>query len=244
MPSTTITVQNTLNWLTAFIQQRPTTGIGGNANEPALTSANYIMATILQPPFRWSWNRTSAAAAITTVAGTADYPVVLSSFGYLEKAVLVNPTPVGNQPPNFELQIWEVLGTDGKQNRPLNIAKLLDDNQGNITFRLFPIPDQAYTVNLVYQNAPPVLTSLNSLWSPIPDKYNFLYERGLLAMIQMTYNQQLALSNLEIFFRQLVAVSEGLDDEEKAIFFEDSLRTIRMRQTELQAAQQGKQARL
>ena len=70
--------------------QRPTTGVGQNANEPALTSANYIMQTILAPPFRWEWNRVTTTASITTVAGQSDYPVALSDYGWLEKATLVD----------------------------------------------------------------------------------------------------------------------------------------------------------
>src|SRR5215831_2999929 len=89
MPSkTTITLQNTINWLTAFVLQRPVTGVGGNTNEPFLTTANKVMATIMAQPFIWEWNRTSLAAAITTVAGTSDYSVALSNFGFLEKATI------------------------------------------------------------------------------------------------------------------------------------------------------------
>ena len=239
----TITIQQTLNWLTAFLVQRPTTGVGSNANEPALTSANYIMQTILAPPFRWEWNRVTTTASITTVAGQSDYPVALSDYGWLEKATLVDATPAGNTPPNFELEVYEILAKDGKQNPPRKIAVLLDDNAGNITFRLFPVPDKVYTVDLQYQKAPVFAVGLNTSWAPIPDKMAFLYERGMQAQMQMMYNQQLGLSNLEIFFRQLVGAAEGLTEMEKAIFLEDSLRPIRTRQAELGNIAQAKQAR-
>ncbi|MBZ5695967.1 MAG: hypothetical protein LAN36_11490 [Acidobacteriia bacterium] len=238
--SNSITIQQTLNWLTAFITQRPTTGVGGNANEPALTSANYVMQTIVAPPFRWEWNRINATSAITTVVGQSDYPISLSDYGWLEKATLVNPNPVGTTPPNFELEIFSVLAKDGERNRPQKIAVLLDDNAGNITFRLFPVPDDVYTVDLAYQKAPIKAAGLNTSWAPIPDKLAFLYERGMLAQMQMTYNQQLGLSNLEIFFRQLVGAADGLSEMERAIFLEDALRPIRMRQTELQTATRRK----
>lgn len=242
--ATTVTVQNTLNAITAFMGQRPMTGIGGNANEPALTMANYLYAFILQPPFRWSWNRTRVNSAITTVAGTPDYTVVAPVFGWLEKAVLVNPAAVAPTPPNFELEVYEVLADDGTQNRPLRIAKLLDDNAGNLTFRLMPPPDAIYTVDLLYQNFPGILTSLNNLWAPIPDKYIFLYTRGLLALLQMIYNHPLSATNWELFCRHLVAIAEGLDEEEKAIFLEDALRGQRFKNTEMMAGQIGKQARV
>jgi hypothetical protein len=242
--STTNTLQNTANWLTAFIVQRPTTGVGQVANEPFLTSANYAMQTILAPPFRWEWNRRSNKNAITTVIGQADYSVALSDFGWLEKATLINASPAPNQPANFELEVFEILAVDGQQNRPGKIAVLLDDNNGNITFRLFPIPDAVYTINLDYQKAPILATGLTALWAPIPDKMSFLYERFMMAQLQMMYNQQLGLSNLEIFFRQLVGAAEGLTDMERAIFLEDALRPIRMRQSELLNVEQGKKSRL
>lgn len=240
----TVKIQDTINWTAAFLIQRPTTGVAGITNQPALTSANYIMDTILSPPFKWEWNRNSMIGAITTVAGQSDYQISLPTFGFLEKATLVTSNPPANTPPNFELETYEILSKDGIQNRPSKIATLLDDNNGNITFRLFPVPDAAYTVDLLFQNAAPQITVLGSTtWSPIPDKLEFLYERGFLSQMQMMYNQQLALSNQEVFFRQLVATAEGLTEMEKAIFLEDALRPIRMRQSELAGAQSGKAAR-
>lgn len=242
--ASTISLQNTANWVSAFIVQRPVTGVNGVANEPFLTAANYAMQTILQNPFKWEWNRKKVVSAITCVAGQSDYSVSLSDYGWLEKAILSIPTPPANTPPNFELEIYEILGTDGLQNRPLKIAVLLDDGAGNITFRLFPVPDEPYTVELDYQKAPITATGLTGTWAPIPDKFAFLYERFMMAQMQMMYNQQLGLSNLELFFRQLVAVAEGLSEMEKAIFLEDVLRDIRSRQTAMEWTPQGKAARV
>jgi hypothetical protein len=243
--ASTITIQQTIsNFVLPFVQQRPFTGVGGASLDPGLTSANYLMQTILQPPFRWEWNRAVLTAAITTVAGQSDYPITINNFGWLEKATLVNASPAANTPPNFELEIFEILAKDGQQNRPQKIALLQDNGSGTITFRLFPVPDAVYTVDLDIQNAPILATALGgTTWAPIPDKLAFLYERGMLALAQGMYNQQLSLSNLEIFFRQLVGAAAGLSEMERAIFLEDSLRPIRMKQNELQAAAQGKAAR-
>lgn len=245
----TVTLQQTANWAYAFLVGRPTIGVGqfggSSAFEPALTSANYVMQTILSAPFKWEWNRTIAAGAITTVAGTSDYPINLPNFGYLEKATLIDAAPVGNTPPNFELEVYRDISKDGKQNAPRKIGVLLDNNAGIITFRLFPVPDKVYTVDLIYQNAPILATSIGlTTWAPIPDKYEFLYSRGFLAQMQMIYNQQLALSNMEVFFRQLVGAAEGLTETEKNIFLADALRSIKMQAAEVTGIQQGRQARL
>jgi hypothetical protein len=241
----TPTIQNTINWLLSYVQQRPMTGVAGVALEPSLTNANYAMQTILQPPFRWEWNRTKSPSAITTQQGQIDYQVALSTYGWLEKAnVNFQKVESPSFPQNFGLDVYEVLDAEAVQGRPTKIAVLLDDNNGNITFRLAPCPDQVYNIDLVYQNAPIFATSLNTTWAPIPNKFAFLYERFMLAQFQMTYNQQLGLSNLEIFFRQLVAAAEGLSEMEKAIFLEDQLRIIRTRQEAIALTPQGKGARV
>jgi len=137
------------------------------------------------------------------------------------------------------------LAKESKQNRPQKIAPILDDNQGNITFRILPAPDQPYAITLEYQKGAPVATTLGSTtWAPIPDRYAFLYEAGLLAHLQGIYSAQLYGMGLEIFFRQLVGASDGLTETEKAIFLEDSLRIVRMQQNSALNTQQGKQSRL
>src|ERR1700677_301926 len=171
--STTITIQNTLDWLTAFILQRPTIGIGNSPSglEPALTTANMVMQMILQPPFMWSWNRVVLTTAFTTVAGQSDYPISLPNYGFLENATLVNASASGATPPNTPLEIYSVLAKDGKQNKPNKIAVISDDDNGNITFRVFPVPNAVYTVDLDYQKAPILATALGTTtWAPIPDK--------------------------------------------------------------------------
>lgn len=238
--ASTIKIQDTLNWAFAFIVGRPTTGVGGTANEPGLTNANLIMQTMLSAPFKWEWNR--AETTFSTTAGVSDYSENLASFGYLEKATITNNTVT---PPTMELLVHRVLAKEGKQNPPRNIAILLDDNAGNITFRLSPIPDAVYTVTLTYQKAPQLATGLgNATWAPIPDKLALVYEQGMLARLQMMYSQQTAAMNMEIFFRMLVSVAQGLTETEKALFLEDSLRTLKTREAELLGTQQGKQARL
>lgn len=242
--NTTNTIQQTLNWIFAYLVGRPTTGVGGFANEPGLTSANYIMQTILAPPFRWEWNRTTVIKAFQTVVGQSDYKVSLPTYGWLEKATLIDPNPSPNTPPNFELEIYSVITKEGKPNRPAKIAVLLDDNNGNITFRLFPRPDKIYTIDFDFQAAPILATTLGTTtWAPIPDKMAFLYEQGLKAQMQGMYNIQLYLAGTQLFFQQLVGAAEGLTEMEKAIFLEDSLRILKTRTAEMATIQQSKQGR-
>src|SRR5690348_2195682 len=82
--ASTITLQSTLNWAQAFLGYAPL-NIGTN-NEPALSSANLILQTMLSPPFRWRWNR--ATTSFVTIAGTQDYVESLANVGFLEQAYL------------------------------------------------------------------------------------------------------------------------------------------------------------
>lgn len=241
--ATTITIANTQIWTAALICQRPTSGVV-SATEPALTTANKIMQSILAAPFKWEWNRAYLSAAFTTTAGASDYAVAITNFGYLEKATATYVTPPANVPPTWELDLYKILAKDGRQNRPQKIATLLDDNAGNITFRVFPVPDQAYTVDLLIQKAPITATTLAALWAPIPDKMAYLYEQGFLAHMHGIYNLAAYLQGMELFYRMLVSAAEGLTEAEKAIFLEESLRGLKTRAAELTGIQQGKQARV
>jgi hypothetical protein len=54
MALTTKTIQDTINWAKRFSFER--NPVIGNSLEPALTSANMVMQTILAPPMDWWWN--------------------------------------------------------------------------------------------------------------------------------------------------------------------------------------------
>lgn len=307
--STINTIFGTGNFCAAFILNRPTQGVANAYQDPMLTLANLTMSTILAPPFAWQWNRT-IASPISVNAPISDYLVSLPNFGWLEKATITYVTPPTIGPSVFELEISTSLATEPKPNRPQKICPVLDDNAGNITFRLFPTPDQAYTLQLTYQNAPNFITTLfgpslgsitsiaaavagstvytaaggftggatnglagaylviatatsnlnngvffctastgttvtlnnqngilqsgaggtaqaGATWAPIPDKYNFLYERCMKAHFHGMYDAAMYLQELQVFFRQLVGCSEGLSDTAKAIFLEDRLSQLR-----------------
>ena len=108
-----------------------------------------FMATVLAPPFAWQWNRNTKTFA--TVAGTTDYTVAMSDFGWLEKAQINNATL---NPTDYELTIYPLLSSSGSQARPDKITVFSDDNAGNYIFRLMSVPDLVYTVTLTYQKAP------------------------------------------------------------------------------------------
>jgi hypothetical protein len=69
MALSSIKLIQTLEWAKRFISQRPTAL--GNFNEPAVSSANTVLQTIVSPPFSWPWNR--AVTGFVCVPGQQDY---------------------------------------------------------------------------------------------------------------------------------------------------------------------------
>jgi hypothetical protein len=78
----TITLAGSISWAQTYNGYRSLT-VGTNS-EPAISSANIILQTVIGPPFTWNWNRSSAT--FNTVAGTQDYSQAVGSFGFIEKA--------------------------------------------------------------------------------------------------------------------------------------------------------------
>ena len=85
MATSSIKLLQTLEFCRLFIFQRQTAF--GNFNEPAISSANTVLQTLLSPPFRWPWNRVVTGFVCTP--GQQDYvlfnwqPTVAVSVGYV-----------------------------------------------------------------------------------------------------------------------------------------------------------------
>lgn len=308
--ASTITVGGSIGWSQSFTGFRGFT-IGIN-NEPAITSANMILQTIIAPPFCWNWNRNSVP--FTTAAGTQDYATAASTFGFIEKAsykipaatitntvltggtatytasnsfqagdlVTVTGTTNGSGVFNitsqpiasatsslFTVQIASgnvgtaadtgtaivgttteisdvnnILGTGSERGAPSKIAPQIDDNAGNITFRLLPIPDRVYTVEVVFQKKiPALIASTATTWTPIPDHYSYVYQWGFLALMLSYSGDSRWPSANQKFVAGLLGVAEGLSEEQKNIFQQTWLNSISEIQTKSFRDQQGVQSR-
>lgn len=228
MPST-ITLQATINWSAAFIEQQPTLL---NGLEPALGSANLVLQTILGPPFAWPFNRKilsfSSNMQDSQQAG-------LSDFGFLEGGTV---TPHSGGKP-YELAVKQMLHVDASLARPQWCAPFLDDGAGNITFRLTPSPDQQYDVVLPYQKRAPVLMSLAFTWAPLPDDKNYIAQWGFLAMMSLIGNDARFNEYNAKFTMSLLAAQGGLTDMERNIFLANWTRVL----SQLQGTQMGTQER-
>jgi hypothetical protein len=221
--ASTISLQSSINWAKPFLFFKPL-NIGVN-NEPAISSANLIQQTIVSQPFRWPWNR--AIKSFTCLqqgappATQQDYSVYIPDFGFLERATIVNPVASPNgaimPAPIFELEIRNGLSEDAAVGKPNYISFQADDNNGNIIFRLMPIPDQEYVINLSYQKKIPLMKDLSTLWS-VPDNYSHLYQYGFMSlMMQYSDDPRWQVYNAK-FVTHLLASAQGLTEMERNIF--------------------------
>lgn len=232
----TNTLQRSVNFASLNVGQAPLSSVGGFVNEPALTIGDYVRQFILGPPFAWRWNR--ATTTINAVAGTQDYPVSLSDFGWLEKSTVVDPNLN-----TYELEVVLNLSEESVKNLPTRICARLDNDAGTITFRISPPPDQSYTVNITYQKAAPLFAALTDTWSPIPDYLSYLYNQGFLAKAYEYRDSEKAVFATQMFVRQVIAANSGLKESEKNIFLADRINTLRQQDNELGGNQNARQGR-
>ena len=214
--ASTVTAQNTVDWAKGYVDFE--SQIIGTGSEPAITNANIILQTILGPPFKWNWNRSTVS--VTTIVGTQDYATAASTFGFIESAsAALSTTIFAIDEIKQDLSIGSTIAA--ALGRPKSIAPQIDDNAGNITFRFLPVPDQIYTVTVGFQKKIPALISaLSTTWAPIPDQYEYIYSYGFLALT-MAYSDdpRFPIFNQK-FVDHLLGTQQGLTETERNLFID------------------------
>lgn len=201
-----------MNWAQYFIGNR-SMNLSPVTLEPALTSANIVCQVMLQPPFKWRWNRSTTTFALSPSPGS---PVIkaIPDFGFLEKASVADSNNKVWEIPNITTEVT----ADEGSGRPQTIAAYLDDNAGNITFGFMPgNPDVAYTVTVIYQKKPALLASLTATW-PIPDEYSHVYNAGFLSWMYLFADSAKFTAMNQLFKSSLLGLSEGLSEQQIATF--------------------------
>lgn len=205
-------------------------------NDPAFSNADWVMQTILAPPFAWRWNRTTASPqtpTFSTEIGVTDYKVAIPTFGWIEKATCYDPLDGYSAQ---ELQVGLIVAGETRPNQPTRIAAVLDDGGGNITFRVFPAPDRLYNIVIEFQNSAQLFSSLSQTWNPIPDYLSYIYDQGFLAKAYEYVGDPAFGPSLQLFYTQLSEVAEGLDTSQKNLWLTDKINSTR----QMMAVQQGK----
>lgn len=219
----TNTLLRTLTVTQNFLKNAPLTGIGGNPLEPAASIGDYTRQFMLAPPFAWRWNR--ATTTFSTVAGIQDYSKNLPTFGWLEMATTNDNLNSTNSVVGLQNRLIE--SEDASQSRPRYISARIDDDAGNMSFRLMPAPDATYTVTIAYQNAAPSFVNLSDTWNPLPDYMSHVYNYGFRAFSYEYFDDPRFAFTFQMFLRQLMSASEGLTDTQKNIYLADFLSNAR-----------------
>ncbi len=231
--ATTKNLLATVNWAQTFMRFQPL-AIGGL--EPAVTSANMVLQTMLGAPFRWPWNR--SVVSFPLIVGQQDYTQSIPNFGFVET---VSVSLAGK---NTEITHKRVLALDGPATaRPAYMSTQNDNDADNIELRFTPPPDAVYTATVTVQNAPLEMTSLGSLWNNVPDKLGFVYNWGFLSFMALLMNDARFQTFSNKFIANLLGQQQGLTEMEINIFLGNYYRLVQMTQGAQLTNQQGITAR-
>lgn len=233
------TLLRTLTVSQHFCRNAPLTGVGGDPTEPAMSIGDWVRNFMLQPPFAWRWNRATTTISATT--GQQDYSVALANFGWLESATVNDLQAKPNSITSMEVQLN--LDEDLSGSGPRYIAARLDDDAGNITFRVHPVPEANCSVIATYQKASPTFATLSDTWAPLPDYMSNIYSMGFLAKAYEYFDDPRYAFTFQMFLRQLLAASEGLDESQKNIFISQFIDTARDQRVSGMRSQMGHQGR-
>lgn len=120
----------------------------------------------------------------------------------------------------FEVSnIMNVLGQGNESGTPAFIAPQTDDNAGNISFRILPLPDQTYQATVLFQKRiPSLISGPSSTWAPVPDHYSYVYQSGFCALMMAYMNDVRWTQFSQRFVAALLGAAEGLTEDQKNVF--------------------------
>ena len=209
---TTLTLQNSMNFVAPILKGQP---LQVTLQEPAVTAGNIVLGTMLGPPCRWPFNRGSFNFPVSQAAGT-DYTLALPDFRWLETQWLTdaagNVHQVGGE---------IALSRDSNLSRPTRLAQQYDDNMGNITFRVGPAPDAAYTMFGDYQKKAKLIEDPSSVWGVVPDEFGYIFQQGFLGVMMLLVNDVRFPIELGFFIARLLGAQDGMSEQQKNIFVQD-----------------------
>jgi hypothetical protein len=166
--SSTITLANTLNWANPFVGNILTGSANvNNPNQPALSIAQIVQETMLQPPLVWRWNRN--VTGFVCSAGVQDYKVGAWSAGAQLPANYLIIDPNGNS------QQITTTGTVGATSQPAwNTATNGTTNDGTAVWtNLGPVggsPNQSYSFFWIENASVQDIAPATPKWYQIPAK--------------------------------------------------------------------------
>lgn len=188
----------------------------------------------------------NTAGVSETHAGTAtvtpqDYVKAVSNFGWIENASVQDTSGSINK--WQDLQVELDIPLDSNKSLPQNISAQLEDGAGNITFRLQPPPDAAYPVSITIQKAAVDFAATSDTWTPIPNRYAYIYNWGFLALMFLYADDPRAQMANQKFMAGILGASQGLNETQINIFLNNWQAVQGMMIANQGKAAQGIQAR-
>ena len=185
--TSTITVQDMIDWARVHNKLQPFVGLGGLANQPALRIANEVkLAIINQQTYNWEWNR-ARHTPFLTVDGYDEYPILGHDIGWLENGYMEWNDDTSTPKNKRKLEVQQDLLRAYHKEDPTHAALDIDD-YGQRIVRLSPIPSTTeWLVYLTYQKDPSRITVLSGgenqdgTFYPIPDKMEHVISQFYLA---------------------------------------------------------------
>lgn len=224
------TLQSTVDWARPLCKFDPLL-LAVDNGEPILTNANIVLQTMLSAPFCWPWNRAFTSSPFSL---SQDLAVSIADFGFAERCAVTGTDGT------FEIEVKGSLSADGNIGQPQFFSVLTDDGAGALVLRFQPKPTAAtYTGVLVYQKIAPTIAAFSDTWTPVPDRYAFIYQQGFLARSLFSANDPRAQDEGRKFMACLLGACEGLSEEDKNIFAEHWLMTQNQGTADNLKTQQG-----
>jgi hypothetical protein len=231
------------NWTASFAIAKGAVTVDSNGNSQLCTTAG-TTGSVTPTWTTMTGGTTTDGTVIWTNSGPINTPVSQTyRFDWIEKASLQAPDPNTQTLQWKEFSPVNSLALDSAPSRPRFISPQGDDGQGNITFRLQPVPEQAYPIALILQQKPPIITGLNSTWAPIPDEYSRIYNWGFLALMLLFSDDPRFQTANQKFVTALLSASQGLTQTQINIWLNQWQAVTGQQITDADKLQQGTQAR-
>ena len=230
-----------------FVGYQPADIVNG---QPAIDAANLTKQTILGPPFTWAWNRSEFEVGLVDelngikIIPEQDYflsPDDIPKFGFLERVWLRAINDPGLKV--MELKIVLSLAEEDAQMRPQSVAAQSIEEDDSVLLRFNARPDQAYVSKGCYQRSADVITSMASLWKPMPDHLSHIYDWGYLSFLALLVRDPRAGVYAQRFAAHLLGAQDGLTATQRNIFLANFLTLMGETQRTPQQQAQGVSAR-